>query len=285
MTFIMLKKKLPLFYYSVRFIYERPSDIYKFLLYLYYKILKKTPVLELKVLNKKKMVLDLDSHIDRTIFFHEYTEKELSDFLSRYLKKESTFFDIGANSGYFSILASNIIIKGTIHAFEPVPKTYDIFLKTVKLNRIKNIFINNVCVGSKDKIIDFYIASNSDVSSMQKTSFHSKSKKVKCKMITLKKYCEEKKINKIDLMKIDVEGNELDILSAAKDILIKYKPALIVEFSNQTAEAFGYHPNKTYDFLAKLGYNIFSYSNSDMVKQEKKDYYDEDLYCFYKNKL
>ncbi|MDO8658547.1 MAG: FkbM family methyltransferase [Candidatus Levybacteria bacterium] len=282
MTFIMLKKKLSLFYYSARFIFERPSDIYKFLLYLYYKILKKTPVLKLKVLNKKKMVLDLDSHIDRTIFFHEYVEKELSDFLSKYLKKESTFFDIGANSGYFSLLTSTIIENGSIHAFEPVQYIYNNFSKSVKINNIKNIFINNVCVGSKNKKVDFYVASHSDVSSIRKTDFQKSSKKIKCKMITLESYCDMKNIKRIDMIKIDTEGNEFDILRGSMKILKRFKPVLIIEFSNKTTESFGYHPNIMYDYLTGLGYKIFSYSGSKIIPQNKKDYYEEDLFCFYK---
>lgn len=239
------------------------------------------------MLNGYKMKLDLNSHMDKGIFFSgllgEPIENNLFTFLSKHLEKDSVFFDIGANSGYFSVLASSIATNGVIHAFEPVKKTYNFFKKTIGLNQIENIKLNNTCVGDKKGLVSFYVDESSDVSSLNKTSYQKKTKLAKCRMVRLVDYCRENNIKKIDIMKVDTEGAEKDILFNSKKILLKYRPILIVEFSSETARAFDYHPNELYDFLHEIGYRIYSFKDGRLQLQQKQEYYQaQDLYCLCK---
>jgi len=225
------------------------------------------------------MVLDVNSHIDRTLYFHEETEMDLALFLQKYLKDDCLFFDIGANSGYFSLIASNIVTKGSIHAFEPMPPIYHNFRRAIRLNNIRNIILNEACVGDKNMYVPFYAASHADVSGIRATSYHKHSTKIRRKMITIDSYCKDLKLN-VDILKIDVEGAEKYVLLGAQGIVKRDKPIIILEFSNITTSSFGYHPNVLYDFLSSHGYKIFSYKNGRLRSQKKKEYYSEDLYCF-----
>lgn len=256
-------------------------------LYFYYLITgKKILVIEVPQIKNYKMVLDLNSHLDRSIFlsglFGDHIEENSFNFLSKNLKKDSVFFDIGANSGFFTLFASLIIKTGFIHSFEPVPRAYNNFKKSVQLNKIKNINVNNLCIGNMNKKVRFNVSFHSDVSSIKVTPYQSGNKLIESEMMTLDKYCQKNNLKKMDMIKIDVEGSEKDILFNSKNILKKFKPILIIEFSNYTARAFGYHPNEIYDFLVDLGYGIYNYKRGKLEKQKKKEFYEEDLYCIYK---
>lgn len=272
--------------FFIKSVIKNPLTLSRLILYLFYKLNGQDIIIyDPPQLKGFKMELDLNSHMDKGIFFSgllgEPIETNLVTFLSKYLKRDSVFFDIGSNSGYFSILASSIAKDGFIHAFEPVRKTYKIFKKTIRLNRIKNIRLNNVCLGAKRGVIKFYVDKSSDVSSLQPTSYQKQTRQVRCQMIRLTDYCRRNSLKRIDIIKIDTEGAEKDILFNSEKILVKYKPILIVEFSSETAKAFGYHPNELYNFLHKVGYKIYSYKNGRLKLQQKQKYYPaQDLYCF-----
>lgn len=272
----------------VKAILKNPLNLYRPILYIFYKLIGLNVIIyKPSTLKDYQMVLDLNSHMDRSIFlsglFGENVEINLYKFLSKNLTKDSIFFDIGANSGYFSLLASAIAKNGFIHAFEPVQKTYKNFKKTIQLNKIKNIKLNNLCLGAKSEVVKFYVDESSDVSSLRKTSYQDKSRLTKSQMVRLADYCRENSINKIDIIKIDTEGGEKDILFSSKEILAEYKPILIVEFSSETARAFGFHPTELYDSLEKMGYKMYAYQDGRLKPQTRQQYYPtQDFYCFYK---
>lgn len=266
--------------------FTKPAIILRLFLYFFYRLIEKNVIVyRVPSLKNYQMVLDLKSHMDKGIFlsgaFASKIEENLTNFLLKYLKNDSVFFDIGANSGYFSLLASRASQKGFIHAFEPVKKTYQNFKKTIQLNQITNIKLNNVCVGTKNKTVKFYVDTSSDVSSLRKTAYQKQSRQSSSQMVRLSDYCRENKIKKIDIIKIDTEGAEKEILFSSEQILSKYKPILIVEFSSDTARAFGYHPTELYDFLEKVGYKMYSYKNGILKSQRRLEYYKtQDVYCF-----
>ncbi len=281
-----LRANFRLLFFFFRALFKQPLETIRRVSLIYIYINKKK-IVKVKKLSNCKMVLDFNSHMDRSIFlsglFGKYVLEDLTNFISKYLKNDSIVFDIGANSGFFSLFSSLIAKGGSIHAFEPAPRPYQNFSQSVKINNIKNIKVNNVCVGAKKGRVEFYVASHSDVSSLKVTPYQKKNKTILIEMITLEEYCKVNTVRKLDLIKIDVEGGERDILFSSKNILRKFKPLLVVEFSNLTAQVFDYHPNEVYDFLVKLGYNIYTYENKELVLQAKKDYYEEDLFCIYKS--
>ncbi len=132
-------------------------------------------------------------------------------------------FDVGANQGQFSSFFLNncSISDFTVHAFEPSLKTFEIFKKNINDPRI---IPNNFGLGKENG--EFELFSNeigSGLASLTKRKLDhfnitfNLSEKIKIQ--TLDFYCEEKQINKIDLLKIDVEGHELDVLSGGSKIL------------------------------------------------------------------
>ncbi len=143
------------------------------------------------------------------IFYHKYynpTGFEIND--------KDIVFDIGANNGYFSFLASKKAINGKVYAFEPLPELMNKIKKSIEINNIKNIVTENTAVGN-DNIspIPFYISSthNGCHSIYDRESTQSK---IMVDVINLKKYCENNHIDKIDFLKLDCEGAEYEIVTS-----------------------------------------------------------------------
>jgi FkbM family methyltransferase len=98
-----------------------------------------------------------DEYITRSILKNGYWEKHSSELVHEILKKDKLLFiDIGANIGYYSLLAASIGI--TCIAFEPIKKNYRIFEKSIKENNFQDLIkIYKVALGDEHKMVEFNI--------------------------------------------------------------------------------------------------------------------------------
>lgn len=144
--------------------------------------------------------------------------KTFDDIYKKEFKIKPVIFDIGANDGQSIERFKKIFPKSTIHSFEPIKECFQNLKK--KYLYKKDIILNNIALGSKEKIEKFYVNTNSYTSSFYKINkrynyLHNNDQQMqieKIKVMTLDKYILKKKINKIDIVKIDTQGYELDIL-------------------------------------------------------------------------
>ena len=120
------------------------------------------------ILNKKfKMLLDPYSNHDlgfyRNYKMHRLYEPETSKFIVKTLKKGDTFIDIGANNGYFSLMASILVgSTGKVYAFEPTPDSFKRLQTNVHVNKFKNIKLFECALGDKDGKIKLNVSKKED---------------------------------------------------------------------------------------------------------------------------
>ena len=193
---------------------------------------KKTIIL--KSYKNYKLILNLKEYTAWSYYFKNY-EKNVTDFIKKKLKKDSNVVDVGANLGFYSILFSTIASKGKIYAFEPENKNYKKILKNIKINNLKNIKLYNVGLSNfksnrklilTSKINDggHFIETNSN---FKKYNYQKIKTDKLDNIITTKK--------KFEIIKIDVEGHELEVLEGMKETLKKTK-FIIIETGNQYHE-------------------------------------------------
>jgi FkbM family methyltransferase len=182
------------------------------------KELKKNTDLELTVSSRYgfKVHCDMKEWIDGHIFFYGEYEKRESRFVSHILKSGDVFFDVGANIGYYSMLASS---RGcAVHAFEPVPSTYERLKANAELNRYEwtcqNMGVSDQCGEIKIFMSPDTIGNNSADIVYDPDDY------VLCEMETIDNYCEERGIEEIDFLKVDVEGHEMKVLEGARRLLL-----------------------------------------------------------------
>lgn len=178
------------------------------------------------------------------------------------LKKERLiFYDIGANTGYFGVLAAFLGLPNKIftYAFEPVMEFNRVQAETLKLNGLENSCrIFNFALGEKDAQAEVFLAGSG--TSLRRDFVGNR--QLETRTISVRKLdnvVREKNLETADFIKIDVEGHELSVLKGAEDLIKKSLPIIWYE-SALTIKATGYVSKdffETQDFLKSLGYEVF----------------------------
>lgn len=141
--------------------------------------------------------------------FDEYLKNKIE------IQNKDTIIDIGGHIGLFALYASQFCKNGQIYSFEPVIENYNLFLKNVENNNLKNIKVFNTAVSKNNGKINLFL--NKDQAAH---SIFTKSESVnEVNSITLQRIFEENNIKNCDLLKIDCEGAEYEIL---ENLPIKY---------------------------------------------------------------
>jgi FkbM family methyltransferase len=202
----------------------------------YYKITKKNK--NFFKIGKINFYLDYLDPLDRQIIINENYEHDQVVFLEQIMDKEnfSYFFDIGANSGYYSFYFALKFKNLKVISFEPNIEAYDKFNKTLQKNSFKNVKIYNLGLSDNKRKVQMrsmikngFIQSNSAITETSH-AFDVKDFKIKYADLdigdNLLKY-RNKKLS----MKIDVEGHEINTLKGLKNILKNNKCLLLIEIS------------------------------------------------------
>ena len=187
------------------------------------------------------------------VFGNEYFAKNLV------LGKKAVVFDIGAHIGAFSVFISPKAEK--VFSFEPVKENYNLLLQNIKLNNLENkVFPFNSAVSSRKETKKFFLHStNTGANSFYQRTGKGMLKSVEVQTTTLKEVFERNKIEKCDLMKIDIEGEEYDLLFNLSDELFKKIKFIVMECHRFKKE---FNPEKLIGFLEKKGFEIKRKRNS-----------------------
>jgi FkbM family methyltransferase len=151
-------------------------------------------------------------------------------------------FDVGANYGFLSMVWGRAFENtgAKIFSFEPSPTVSNVTEKSFLHNKFKNIKLYKKAIGNINGHVDIY-----DGKASSNMLEFDDSKKVKVEITSLDQFTIIEKVEKVDLIKIDVDGLEYEILQGAK--IQKYKPILIVETNNDS---------RILDFFRSIGYTI-----------------------------
>jgi len=171
------------------------------------------------------------------------------------IRDAKVILDVGANVGYFSMLGRELYPKAKIYAFEPVPKTFSCLEKNFKED--KNVKVFNLALSDHTGSGKMsFNEENSAVSSLNDEG------NVDVEITTLDYFLKDKKVDKVDILKIDTEGFENFVLKGAEDILKNVKYILmevtIENNKNYTISSlFKLLSSENFDFQI-LGFRNFS---------------------------
>jgi FkbM family methyltransferase len=219
------------------------------------------------------MDLDRSDLIQRAVYLGNYERWE-SKQVRRYLRSGQTFVDVGANIGYFTALSSKLVgPNGRVVAFEPSEKPYGALIRV--FGRCPNVECLNIALSNSESQLTIYVppqsCGNHDPSVHR---YCSGMEEVRVPARRLDSLAEELGIEKIDFLKIDVEGHELSVLAGAESllrarairrILCEFNPALLAMGGHKPADLLAvlehwgfhresaFHENRLCNVLLALG--------------------------------
>ncbi len=174
---------------------------------------------------------NFNTFLDWSVYYYgAYAKEELllmRDFLHPI--KGAVVVDVGANVGHHSLFASTM--ANHVHSFEPFPLVYEKLKEKIRINSITNISLHEIGLGNSKESKNYYPPSTNNTGT---GSFVSGSHSVDCISLRIEKaddYFDEHGINKMDYLKIDVEGFELEVLTGMRNVLEKTRPICFLEWT------------------------------------------------------
>lgn len=229
-----------------------------------------------------QIFLWLDEHVDIIIWWQGFYEKFPSRVFKRLLNVGDRVIDVGANIGYYSLLASEIVgPSGRIFSFEPVTKIFDKLL--LNSSDHSNITPVQVACGEQGGMTNIYVADDScSAGSRISTPFENQPAITEqIKLIKLDDYIEDQKI---DMVKIDVEGYEIHVLKGMADILRdNLHIKVFIEVNKKLLAMSGSSPEEIFDYLKLFGLTAWQidYKKRRLELISKDRYWgDENLILF-----
>jgi len=196
-------------------------------------------------------LMNLDTHdfIQRTIFTSGRWDKEVAAAVRAHLKRDSVFVDVGANVGYFSLLAAAHCTQ--VVSFEPNPFCVSQLRSNIELNRFQNIDVRPIGLSDCRGTGTLHVSgggTNVGAGTLNRVTGTA----IPIQLETLDDQLQQ---TSPSLIKIDVEGAELQVLRGAARILHHDAPDVICEVSEYSLRRLGSSKDELYEFMTSNGYN------------------------------
>ncbi len=182
-----------------------------------------------------KMYLDVkDAGISRSLLLYAQRELDHKVMLEDIVKPGMHIFDIGANIGYYVLMERNLLKgKGSVTAIEPSPTNTDLLKMNMLLNNVNDVSVYTMAISNKIEKKDFYLAKQSNLNTFHATGTgktHLSGKVISVDTTTVPSLAKQIKI-KPDLIRMDVEGHEVEVIEGMIDAIDHndMKPAIIFE--------------------------------------------------------
>ena len=199
--------------------------------------------------------LDLHNWNDWEVYFRAHPK--VINKLFQLCKPRNVIIDVGCNIGYVLMNMAKIAgPEGKVFGFEPSPETFAKLQRNLEINHFNNITVTHAALGNvPGKAVSYPVRdSNLGMNKIRLVSNEDLPDVVP--VFTLDSFCEAEKLTRVDVIKIDVEGYELNVLKGSLTTLRKFRPYLFIEISCQNLSYQNSSPEKLLELLRAEGYII-----------------------------
>jgi FkbM family methyltransferase len=184
-----------------------------------------------------------------------------------HLPVAGTFIDVGANLGAITIpAASHVGPEGRVLAIEPNPETASLLRRNLAKNLVRNTTVVQLACLDERKRSVFYVSASSHSGKSSLSAQNARSRQaVTVECDTLDSIVVTHEINRVDVVKIDVEGAELQVLKGMEGLLSEFLPVVILEIEPTLLESFSSRASDLCAFLAAKGYRAESIDSTNVI--------------------
>jgi FkbM family methyltransferase len=158
---------------------------------------------------------------------YEYKKQQ---WIAREVRPNTVFWDVGANVGFYSLLASKLVGPGKVFAFEPVPRNLSYLTKHLALNRVVNVEVLAIALSDRNGTSSFEIEETGFMGRLSGEG------SITVPTATLDSLVEEGKVLPPNCVKMDIEGAELFALRGATRTFQRFRPVLFLATHGEQVE-------------------------------------------------
>jgi FkbM family methyltransferase len=207
---------------------------------------------------------DTASALEWNIFFFGQYEPDVAGLIRQYCRPGGVAIDIGANIGCHTLtMASAVGVSGRVVAIEPHPRVFARLARNIELNHLRNVEAHNVALGDTEGETTLYAPVESDpqpsmatlhlenlaLDRAQHEAFH-------VRVVTLDAFRGVHGVERVDFIKIDVEGHELRVLEGARETIASCRPRIVFEFNREWSRHAAYTFVDVRAFFDAFGYGL-----------------------------
>ncbi len=225
--------------------------------------------------HSSRIRMKLDSNDVRSVPFSVladgYYEPYQSDILVNLGTISSHFLDIGANMGFYSLALARENPNLRVDAFEPQPQVFSTLQDNVELNNLlERITVHNLGLGNEVANLTMYVPKFTGSGGASFQNLHIDEGEA-TEIVVPVKVLDQIISNNLELIKIDVEGSELNVLFGAKKVISEMKPTIVVELLRKWMKPFGHSPQMFLDEMRAFGYLCFAIGADKLIPTDSID--------------
>ena len=221
--------------------------------------------------------LDLRDDLSRMWYYWGYSSYESATvrLFCRLLKTRFCVLDVGANVGYYTLLAAKALEgRGEVHAFEPSPRAFQSLSENARLNSLTCLTLNQAAVSDANGSQPLFLPADlAGTNASLIENFTLQNSSIMTSVLCLDTYCASKVKRPVDLLKVDAEGAELNVLRGSRSLLQQQRPDIICEVLQP-------FDNDLDKFFREYAYRAFLITDSGLIERQEiradpqfRDYY------------
>lgn len=221
-----------------------------------------------------RMLIDRSCYMGASIYWAGFHHLWELSYLEKVLRPNMIFVDVGANQGEFTLFAAKRLHQGIVLAFEPQEQMFELLQKNVEMNNFSNVRLFKYGLGNGEGCAALYTSLDTTLHDGWHeglfTLYPSDYRNNFVQTIPLKRLDTvllENGIDRVDIIKIDVEGAELFVLQGAEKLLELNRPKLLLEINEETFNQAGYSTADLLDFLSKYDYRFYKFLRGGRLEQ------------------
>jgi FkbM family methyltransferase len=228
-----------------------------------------------------QIAVRLTSLLEANLYFLGIDGKDRGEFLlfKRMIKPDFVVLDVGGNIGQTALIAAKRATHGSVYVFEPSSNNYERLISNINLNQFKNVNTIHAAVSNQIEPLKIYkprTYNSGAISAYPDVDWEADVEIVPC--VRLDDY----KFSRVDVIKLDVEGAELDVLEGAKTLIHQLRPHVLMEVTVSILNRAQRSVDEIFQFWKEMGYCIFlidKYGNTRAIATPNELGLDQNLLC------
>jgi FkbM family methyltransferase len=224
--------------------------------------------LECHPLSTVTVFLKRSQRIERLMWAGAY-ERDLVTLFKRYLKRGMTVVDVGANVGYFSVIAAGLVGEtGSVHAFEALPECFNRLKRNLAAFPSSHAY--SCAVGKSAGEAAFYFNAR-EMGWGSLLADQALSQTIEVRTTSLDEWSQQNSLHALHFLKLDAEGGEHRILSGAERVLRQFRPVIVTELNSVCLGRDRHTPDDVLSMLGSMEYKTLPFNDGVLaIPQESR---------------